>query len=83
MSQRTDANFAGFWTEFGRDATESQDANKNHRNHARGSTRHRDVMRAPASKTRFISRIVDARTCAAMHLPVNKFAPRCSRTDDD
>jgi len=34
--------------------------NKNHRNRARGSTRHRGVMRAPPSKTRFIPRIVDA-----------------------
>lgn len=34
--------------------------NKNHRNRARGSTRHRGVMRAPLSKTRFIPRIVDA-----------------------
>lgn len=55
------------WTAILRDldgiceGTRSKSAtNKNHWNRARGSTRHRGVMRAPPSKTRFIHRTVDA-----------------------
>lgn len=55
----TDANFAGFGRDL-RGMRPKAGTNKNHRNRARGSTRHRGVMRAPPSKTRFIPRIVDA-----------------------
>lgn len=53
------ANFAGFGQDLWGMRPKAR-TNKNHRNRARGSTRHRGVMRAPPSKTRFIPRIVDA-----------------------